>query len=255
MSYRGLGDSMPWYQFTVRGDGARFFSEQSRATILNMLVQMYVGPQIPATDADGQRIILTPGAPPLGLPTGYQSAASAARAGQTVLALTAFSPTINQTLRLTNALERLPDLTTEEAGYAVLLTPETAQSLSPFEAPPPVTTPAPVPAPLPGLPGVSELPGLISQLPGLISQLPGIPEVTPQPVPGPAPGAETPQPVPGPAPSGGTTPAPTLPVQPAGLFGLTKNQTIVASVVAVGLVLLVLMAGKKPAPGRAAARR
>jgi hypothetical protein len=218
-----------------------------------MLGQMYVGPQVPAVDSDGQRMILTPGAAPAGLPTGFQWAVAAARAGQTVLALESFSPGVNQILRVTNSVDRLPDLTSELSGYAVLLTPETGQSYSPFESPPamPTLNTGSTSTPVPDLTQIAgQLPGLVSQLPGLLSQIPGgAAAQTPAPIPAGQPAAQTPQTV---QPAGGAV-TPVVKPTEAGLFGLTKTQTIAAGAALAGIAIVALMASKKPA--RAPARR
>ncbi len=162
MSYKAIGaDTMPWYSFTNREDGVRLFSDQSRDAILKMMDGMYVGPQIPGVDEYGTRVLMTPGVSSVpGLPTGRQAAVAAARAGQTILVLESFSPTINQSLRMTTAVDKLQDITNPDGqGYAVLLTPETAQSMSPFEPaatePPGEAPPAPPPAQGSGIPAAT----------------------------------------------------------------------------------------------------
>lgn len=228
MSYTGYGaDSMPYYQFTTRADGARLFSDAAQLAVLGMLGTMYVAPQVPAIDSDGTRILLTPGPGMSALPTGYASAVAAARAGQIVLALESFVPTIQQALRFTTA-DKVADLTADGGqGYVVLLTPESAQSLSPFEPPPAVTPPAQLPPAPPPPPSV--------------------------PTPGVTPSADTPHPLPGPAPapggSGVTPNTAAVVVYGAPFPPLSTKTMLIAGAAVLGVGALIMMSGKKKPAG------
>jgi hypothetical protein len=142
----------------VTSGGSRFLNDASRAVVLEALSHMSptMATQMPAVDAYGARIIISPGLIPIpGVPPADQMMQAAAQAGQTVLVSENFAEDNEQVIRLVTNPALLPALTDPALGgtMAVLLLPAGTPLIAPsIPGLPPLSTPSPATPAVPTAP-------------------------------------------------------------------------------------------------------
>jgi hypothetical protein len=148
----------------VTSGGSRFLNDASRAVVLEALSHMSptMATQMPAIDAYGARIIISPGLIPIpGVPPADQMMQAAAQAGQTVLVSENFAEDNEQVIRLVTDPRLLPALTDPALGgsMAVLLMPAGTPLIAPsVPGLPPLSTPSPATPAVPTAPPGAQVP-------------------------------------------------------------------------------------------------